>query len=282
MAEAIAKGQEIGVAPEATQRHVMQVFQSAQTPQARSDFAFTQANPELVAKQRAEAMFRKQEVDKPVNWVAMQTENGMVQVHPQTGEIRQLGIQAPAKSTDDIARQRLELERQKFEFEKTKPQKAAQLSPTAQKELFDADDIAQSAKNVQGILTSALSLNDKTYSGYGAKARAVARSNLPGTSEEADNTIQLDNMMTGQALESLKATFGGMPTEGERKILLDMQASADKTPAQRKDIITRAIAAAKKREKFASDRAKALRAGTYFGEQSADTTAGEDQTWSDL
>jgi hypothetical protein len=97
MPEAIAKGQEINVAPEATKRHVMQVFQSAQTPQARSDFAFTQANPELVAKQRAEAMFARQQSEKPVNWVTMQTEGGMVQVHPQTGEIRQLGIQAPSK-----------------------------------------------------------------------------------------------------------------------------------------------------------------------------------------
>jgi len=97
MQEAIAKGQEIGVPPEATQRHVMSVFQNAQTPQARSDYAFTQANPELVAKQRAEAMFQKQAPEKPVVWTTMQTDTGIVQVNPQTGEVRQLGVQAPAK-----------------------------------------------------------------------------------------------------------------------------------------------------------------------------------------
>jgi hypothetical protein len=281
MAEAIAKGKEIGVAPEATQRHVMQVFQSAQTPQARSDFAFTQANPELVAKQRAEAMFRQEKQTSPISNI-----NPKDYTQESFKSYFQGGMKDPsilrARESQDGITPAVQLAREKFEYEKTKPQKSAMLSPTAQKELFEADDTAQAAKNVQGILQSALELNDKTYSGYGAKSRAIARSNLPGTSEEADNTIQLDNMMTGQALESLKATFGGMPTEGERKILLEMQASADKTPAQRKDIMTRAIAAAKKREAFSRDRAKSLRAGTYFGEQTADTNAGEDQTWSDL
>jgi hypothetical protein len=72
--------------------------------------------------------------------------------------------------------------------------------------------------------------------------------------------------MTGQALESLKLIFGGMPTEGERKILLEMQASAEKTPAQRKDIMIRAAAAAKSRGEYASRKALAIRTGTYLTE----------------
>jgi hypothetical protein len=139
------------------------------------------------------------------------------------------------------------------------------LSAAAQKELFEAEDTIQSSKNAAGILAEALKLNDKAYSGYGAKARAVLRSNLPGETPEADATVNLDNMMTGQALESLKAIFGGMPTEGERKILLDMQASADKTPSQRKEIINRAIQMANTRQKYNENKAKALRDGTYFG-----------------
>lgn len=141
--------------------------------------------------------------------------------------------------------------------------KPVKLSATAEKELFEADDGVQAGKNIIGILNSALDINDKAYSGYGAKMRAVARSNLPGQSEAADATINLDNMMTGQALESLKMVFGGMPTEGERKILLEMQASAEKTPEQRKQIITRAIEAAKKRVIFNTNKAKALRSGTH-------------------
>jgi hypothetical protein len=147
----------------------------------------------------------------------------------------------------------------------TAPQKTA-LSASAQKELFEADELAKSSENAIGMLTQALELNKKAYSGIGAKPLAVVRSNLPGfgESEAANSTIDLDNLMTGQALESLKATFGGMPTEGERKILLDIQASADKTPAQRKIIIDRAIEMANKRMKFNKSKADALRKGTYF------------------
>jgi hypothetical protein len=150
------------------------------------------------------------------------------------------------------------------------------LSSAAQKELFEAEDTIQSSKNAVGILEGALKLNDKAYSGYGAKARAVLRSNLPGDTPEADATVNLDNMMTGQALESLKAIFGGMPTEGERKILLDMQASADKTPTQRKEIINRAIQMAKIRQSYNENKAKSLRDGTYFGPASASPDTGVD------
>jgi len=141
--------------------------------------------------------------------------------------------------------------------------KPIKLSSASEKELFEADDGIQAGKNIVGILKGALDLNDKAYSGYFAKSRAVARSNLPGESEQANATINLDNMMTGQALESLKLVFGGMPTEGERKILLEMQASAEKTPKQRKDIIDRAVKAAENRIIFNTNKAKSLRSGTH-------------------
>lgn len=139
------------------------------------------------------------------------------------------------------------------------------MSVTLQKELLESDDAAQSSKAVVSTLTNALKLNDKAYSGYFAKGRATLTSNLGG-SESADATINIDNMMTGQGLEQMKTIFGAAPTEGERKILLEMQASADKTPMQRKDIMERAIAAAERRGKYAEAKAKAIRNGTYLTE----------------
>lgn len=142
----------------------------------------------------------------------------------------------------------------------------ATMSASMQKELLESDDAVQSSKVVANLLNQALLLNNKAYSGYGAKGRALVRSNLPGASEEADATINLDNIMTGQALESLRATFGGAPTEGERKILLDIQASAEKTPEQRKLLMERAIAAAQTRGAYAAQKAKAIRDGSYLTE----------------
>lgn len=149
-----------------------------------------------------------------------------------------------------------------------------QLSSSAQKELFEADEMVQASKNAIGMLREAKKLNNTAYSGVGAKTRAVVASNLGMGGKGADDTINLDNLMTGQALESLKATFGGMPTEGERKILLDIQASADKTPSQRKAILDRAEQAALRRIKFNEDKAKALRSGTYFSSQPLSTEQG--------
>jgi len=153
-----------------------------------------------------------------------------------------------------------------------------------QKELLESDDAVQSGKVVTGLLGKALELNDVAYSGYGAKPRAVLRSNLPGQSSEADATINLDNIMTGQALESLKSTFGAAPTEGERKILMDIQASADKTPAQRRQIIERAIAAAQTRAGYAAKKAQAIRDGSYLtqGVEPQPQSGTKSVSWGDL
>lgn len=151
----------------------------------------------------------------------------------------------------------------------------ANLSATAQKELFEADDTVQSSKAVIGMLDKAITLNDKAYSGYASAERAKLRSNLPGESDAANATVDLNNIITGQALESLKATFGAMPTEGERKILLEMQASVDKTPKQRAAIIERAKAAAERRLKFNKEKAKRLRDGSYMTEGAPEADDGD-------
>ena len=158
------------------------------------------------------------------------------------------------------------------------PIKQGPMSVTLQKELLESDDVAQSSAAVIDTLTNAKKINSTAYSGYAAKGRAVLASNMPWNSAGADATINLDNMMTGQALESLKSLFGGMPTEGERKILLEMQASAEKTPEQRAAIMERGIAAAKRRGDYANKKAQAIRSGTYLTEGISQNPAPKDDT----
>lgn len=148
------------------------------------------------------------------------------------------------------------------------------MSASLQKELIDADEGVQAGNSVVNTIDSALKINDKALSGFGAGARAAIADKLPdwmvpdaiASKDEALATIGLDNMTTGQALESLKQIFGGMPTEGERKILLDMQASVDKSPAARKMIFERAKQAAENRMSFNKAKADAIRGGTYLNE----------------
>ena len=86
-----------------------------------------------------------------------------------------------------------------------------------------------------------------------------------------DATENLDNILTTGVLPQLKATFGGMPTEGERKILIEVQGSSSKNPSVRKAIFERAEAATKRRIEFSNQKAKALRDGTYFSDDGTPT-----------
>lgn len=146
---------------------------------------------------------------------------------------------------------------------------AAGLSATAQKELFEADDAVQNGMGAISSLDKALELNKDAYSGVGAATRATIASNLPGQYKGADATIAMENIIKDQALTSMKSIFGGNPTEGERAILLDLQASASKTPKQREEILNRAKQAAQRRLDFNKQKADSLRGGTYMSEGGA-------------
>lgn len=137
------------------------------------------------------------------------------------------------------------------------------LSPTEFKELVETEDKIGASQSVITSLDDALRINDLAYSGPAALSRAKGRSLLGGDTRAADATVTLNNIISEQALASLKTIFGGNPTEGERAILLEMQASVEKTPAQRAAIIARAKAAAERRLQASRERAEAIRGGTF-------------------
>jgi hypothetical protein len=146
-----------------------------------------------------------------------------------------------------------------------------ELSATEQKEFYEAEDRASAATGVIGALNDALAINDKAFSGFTAETRAFLN-RVPGVGafipdEGATATTELNNIILSQALESLKVTFGAAPTEGERKILIDLQASVDKTPAERKRILERALAAAQRREKSARAKMEGITTGGIYGRQ---------------
>lgn len=150
------------------------------------------------------------------------------------------------------------------------PEQAAQasapkktgLGATAQKELFEADESVMAGENVLKSLDQALAINNDAYYGWGAQTRGDITSLWGSKGGEATSNIA--NIVTSQALESLKATFGAMPTEGERKILLEIQGSVNQAPAVRTQIWERAKALVKRRIEFNRKKAQGLRDGTYF------------------
>lgn len=149
--------------------------------------------------------------------------------------------------------------------------RGAALSPTAQKELIETDEQLQGGAQALELFKQARAVNDKAMGFTGAGALATLGTAVPdiigkptGIKDTVEATKELDNILQSAALPQLKAIFGGMPTEGERKILLDVQGSSSQPPDVRKRIFDRAEQAVRARLKFSSDKAKALREGTYF------------------
>lgn len=133
---------------------------------------------------------------------------------------------------------------------------------TIAKEIFEADEGAQAGQNVIAALDKALELNATAWDGPMADLGSSGAALLGN--QEAVQTQELKNIVTANALESLKATFGAAPTEGERKILLEVQGSINQPRAVREAIFKRARAAAERRLKFNQERAGALRNDEYF------------------
>lgn len=131
--------------------------------------------------------------------------------------------------------------------------------------IIASDKSAETGGAAVNALQQALSLNEKALSGPTASLRAMADRVLPGDYGGAATT-EYENLISNQALGQMKDIFGAAPTEGERKVLLDLQASVDKTPKEREAILKRGIEATQKRAEREAARAQSIREGSYFRE----------------
>lgn len=151
------------------------------------------------------------------------------------------------------------------------PREDAQpLTATDKKAILDAEEKLQSAKSTITNLQQAKTLSPKAMQGPGASTRGYLSSFLGETSDLGKSGIatqDLENLVTTNALQSLKAVFGGNPTEGERAILLDVQGSVGKPDAVRQKIYDRAIEAANRRLGFEQQRVDELRGGSFYKPQ---------------
>lgn len=139
------------------------------------------------------------------------------------------------------------------------------LTATDKKAILEADEgVAAADAAIQG-LKKAKELSPKAYTGPMADVRGYGASLFGDDSGEA--TVELNNVITTNALTQLKAIFGGMPTEGERKILLEVQGSVNLPDKARQAIYDRAIEAANRRLAFNKQRADAMRGGTFYKPQ---------------
>lgn len=139
------------------------------------------------------------------------------------------------------------------------------LSPAEIRLKDELQDKISAGKEVVTAFSQALKLNDVAYEGKTAGIRESVGSVIPGVrqSEAQTATADLENIVLGTALTQLKAIFGAAPTEGERKILIDVQGSINKPAATRKAIWERAQAAAARRIRDNQTRLNEISSGAY-------------------
>ncbi|UQS95228.1 tail lysozyme [Pseudanabaena phage Pam5] len=166
---------------------------------------------------------------------------------------------------------------------KTPREDAQPLTATDKKAILEADEGVLAGETAIRALQEAKSLSKQSMSGPTAGARAAVGNNLPdwlvpdfiASPGAAEATTNLENTVTAQALAQMKSIFGAAPTEGERKILLDIQGSINQPDNVRQKIYDRAIIAAQARLKFNRQRADELRNNSYYKAPSAQAPAGQ-------
>lgn len=155
---------------------------------------------------------------------------------------------------------------------KTPREDAQPLSATDKKAILEADEGVMAAQTAIQALKDAKALSPRALAGWGAGARASIANNLPdgivpdaiGSKAQGEATAELENVVTSQALAQLKSIFGAAPTEGERKILLEIQGSIGQPDNVRQKIYDRGIAMAERRLAFNQQRAAEMRGGDYY------------------
>lgn len=136
------------------------------------------------------------------------------------------------------------------------------MSATEKTAIIDADEKVAINESAISSLNQAKEISKKALGFPGAGVVGKVGSLVGNDASSA--TVELNNLVTEQALTQLKAIFGAAPTEGERKILLDIQGSVGLPDAVRQKIFDRAIQAAQRRLEFNRQTAAQMRGGSYF------------------
>jgi len=128
---------------------------------------------------------------------------------------------------------------------------------------------SEAETNIQGLrlaeksLREALALSPKAYAGPLAAERGAFAGATNVDSPSAVATRQFNNIMTEQALAQLRPIFGGNPTEGERKVLLENQSRANISRPEREAILERAIETVQARLRNAEKTLSEVSRGEY-------------------
>jgi hypothetical protein len=155
----------------------------------------------------------------------------------------------------------LGLQQRKFEADQ---QAKAKLTPAEMKLKTETEDAISATDSGMSALKQAYALNPNTFD---ASLLDTAQRKLLEAAGSKDpkviNTRLQENLLSEKALAGLKTAFGGNPTEGERKIILDLQGIGSKSKEERAAIMKNAFKSLKTARDRQQKRLGEISQGSY-------------------
>jgi D-ribose pyranose/furanose isomerase RbsD len=142
---------------------------------------------------------------------------------------------------------------------------AAMMSPTAARMMDDTEKSLARIDEAMATVKEAYDRNKNSFSGNPLEqAQFFALSNAGSTDERVINTGILKILLSEQAITTLKDSFGGNPTEGERQAALALTGADALSLREREEIILRLYEKFKARREQTQRKLDAIRSGEYF------------------
>ena len=128
----------------------------------------------------------------------------------------------------------------------------------------EADKDIKSTEGAIKLLKEALELSPKAYAGdwYSVTKKALQGA-IDSDDQKYKDSERLENLLSQGALATLKATFGGNISDGERAANLEITGAKMKSEKSRTETIKLALETMREYEKEANDRLKDILSGDY-------------------
>jgi len=184
----------------------------------------------------------QEEVDKQVN-LEIEKQVGAIKLQLQSGNI--------ALANLGIAQEKAGRE-------------AIKLEPDERKAIRDDEDAMFAAKNTIKNLNTAISYVDQAFTNTASDQAAYKKLKQTDPNDpRVKATEELENLIGQNVVGSLKTTFGGNPTEGERRALQELGGLGSANKEVRKAIMKRAAKALEEAADYRSARITKIETGGY-------------------
>lgn len=172
-----------------------------------------------------------------------------------------------------IASAGLGLQQQKFA---QSVEQSKKLSPGETKLLTETEDALSAIDSALANLDKAYKLNPNSFDTSAIDTIQRKALEFAGSTDpKLVNTREIENLLSRGAVGNLRVAFGGNPTEGERKILLDLEGIGAKSIQERERIMmntARALRASRQRQ---AERLQRIKEGSYRETQQTPNTEAE-------